>query len=137
MRHRATPLHRPLVLALAGLLAAAGCGLWDPGPERTAIRFYRALDGGQVETALALVDPASFEELPEDKVRALFERVAEEMAKAGGLSEVEVTEVHREGDAARVTVRLVTGDGESELQQLQLHRTEQGWRIDFRGELVK
>ena len=134
---------RGLPTLVAGmLLVGASCGPPD-GPEVIAISYVRATNGGDPDTAVALLDLGRITERVEEQIVLVHSTDSETFLEDSietflwGLFRetqpeafsYDATPAEIDGDSARVTVSKTDADGKRTQQVVHLRRTNRGWRV--------
>lgn len=131
-----------LTLALCAVLAVAACGPPNE-PEVVALSYIRASNGGdadgavqlldieriaeRVEQEIVVVDSSGREDFLEDSIETLLWGLFQETRTVEYAYDATPAEV--DGDTAEVAVTRIDADGNSEIIDVHLRDTDDGWRV--------
>lgn len=113
------------VFALALLLVAC----ISISPSSTASKFYRHLDAGNTEGALALIATSVVNAFGREKVLSGLKQGAEQIDAKQGISQVEIKDEKIEDEKARVQLTIHYGNGETENETLSLINENGTWKL--------
>jgi len=119
-------------LILVGVLLAA-CS--SSKPESTVEAFYQAAakrDVDKVMEQFALGDISGDElMMTKGKVQMMVGQMAAQIEENGGIKRIEVLEssVDKDGDSARVQIKLIFNDGSEQVESNRLRREGGKWKI--------
>lgn len=111
------------------MLVAASCNLFTPGPGKTAQSFFKAMNEGEVYEAMGYLSIDTIQSLGYDKWRSAFIEGANAMAAKGGMQSMKIINEHIVGDTAQVAFEMEYGNGEIEVDTLELVKENDAWKI--------
>lgn len=116
------------LLAVGGLIAllfSAGGG----GPAATAEDFFRAVEEGNVEQARGMMASDMRMLLNDQKLNMAMAQNQNKVQQRGGLQDIEILEETINDQQAFVKLRLVYGDGYTEVQNAKLIQEDGDWKV--------
>lgn len=113
-----------VVGGLIGLLFSGGSG-----PGATAKDFFWALEQGDLQEARGMMSAQLRGLLSDDKLNMALAQNQAQAQQRSGLQDIEVVQETVNGDRAVVQVKLVYGNGFSDVQSVRLVQEEGDWKI--------
>lgn len=128
MRADRTARAKPEQGFFAGLMNSLS-GLFSfGGPTATVESFYRAVESGDIDKAQSLLSGQVYALAGDGKIRAAMEAQSRQIKARGGIKSIE-TKVDERESHARVTARVVFGDGGEGRETLKLIKENGSWKI--------
>jgi hypothetical protein len=112
-------------LVLALLMACAG-----RTPSAAVKNFYRAVEKGDTDAAIALVSPEVVGIIGVNKIKAGLQEQGLKIKQKGGISSIELKDEAIVGEVAKITAVLTFGDGTSDTENLKLKKMNGEWKIE-------
>ncbi|MFL6200137.1 MAG: DUF4878 domain-containing protein [Thermoanaerobaculia bacterium] len=112
-------------LVLALLVACAG-----RTPAAAVKNFYRAVEEGDTDAAIALVSPEVVGLIGENKIKAGLQEQGLKIKQKGGISSIEIKDEAIVGEVAKITAVLTYGGGTAETENLKLKKMNGEWKIE-------
>lgn len=122
---RRTVLFSALALALAFLVACAG-----RTPSAAVKNFYRAVENGDTDAAIALISPEIVGVIGDEKIKAGLQEQGLKIKQKGGISSIELKDEAVVGEVASITAVLKFGDGSEDTEKLKLKKVGGEWKIE-------
>lgn len=125
----------------AMVLMAAGCGERKQaemvlGPEETVVEFFRAVAGGDAQTAMSLCDTVTMESYVDSYVSALDAMVRKDSsataiaAAALAGAEIRIEGNVKEGDTRLITYTVETVDGLTKKKTATVKKEGREWKVE-------
>ena len=132
---------RRWILIAAIVLMAAGCGQRKQaetilGPEETVAEFFRAVAGGDAETAMSLCDTASMKSYVDTYASALNEMSKKDSSSTAIAisalvnAEIKVSSNIKEGDYRKITYTVETVDGFAKKKTATVKKDGGVWKVE-------
>lgn len=129
------------ILIAAIVLMAAGCGERKPkekvsGPEETVAEFFRAVAGGDAETAMSLCDTASMKSYVDAYVSALnamSKKDSSSTAIAASTlvnAEIKIDSNVKEGESRLITYTVEAVDGLAKKKTATVKKEGGVWKVE-------
>ena len=119
-----------LVIILLSLFAGTSCNPFTPGPAQTVKNFYRAIEAGKIEEAMALLSNRVVQNLGKDKIQRGLTEQAREMKEKGGIQSITIIEEDIVGDTAEISFRITPGNGEVMEETIDMIKENDKWKLD-------
>jgi Domain of unknown function (DUF4878) len=114
-----------LLIALTFSMACTG------GTPSAAIKgFYKAVAEGNSESAIEFLSQKTIAMVGQEKLKAGIQEATRKTLKNGGITEVEITKESTVGEVSAISVILKYGNGEQEVENLDLVKEKGGWKIE-------
>jgi len=118
-----------LVIMLVFVLAVSvGC---SAGPGTVVEKFFKALEGGEIDEAIGYLSSRAVQTLGADKWRSALAEMSRQIEAEGGMGEVKVLNEIENGDIATVEVELTDNNGNSDTETFNLVKEDGDWKIDI------
>ena len=132
---------RRRILILAMVLMAAGCGEKKQaetvlGPEETVIGFFKAVAGGDAETALSLCDAETMGTYIDTYVAALNSMTKKDSSATAIASslladaDIVITDNTKEGDKRLISYAVEFGDGLTKRKTATVKKEGGAWKVE-------
>jgi hypothetical protein len=119
-----------LCISCIALATIAGCGAGS-SPEGVIKDYYRAVESGEHNRALTMIDPLNLQSAPEAKIRALMQGQQEQMHRCGGLKSVDV-KMNGTGDTRTGKMTLAFATCPPENIKVAVRKVSGTWTINLR-----
>ncbi len=114
-----------LAIATTGALLLPSC--FRSGASTALEKFFRAMDDGEIDTAMEVMDPQMIEMFGSSKVRMMLTEGSRETQAKGGIESFTIDEESINGDLADITFTIEYGDGTVETDTIQMMKTDGNW----------
>jgi hypothetical protein len=99
-------------------------------PSSAVKDFYRAVEEGDTDTAIALIVPETVNLIGEQKIRSGLQDQGLKIKAKGGISSIEITDEQEVGEVATVVATLKFGNGSEERENHKLRKQNGKWKIE-------
>lgn len=113
---------------ISRMLRALGDIFSGSGPEAVAQSFYEAIERGDIDKAQSLLSEQVYVLADKRKIRAALLQQSEQARHFGGISKIE-TKMEEHAAYARVSTRVVFGNGREARERLKLVKEDGAWKI--------
>jgi|GEM_PF-1835444 len=121
------------ILVLACSFILVGCGGGASGPGQTVKDFAYAMEAGDANK-VGQIMPSMKAMLGEEKLKGMMTEAAADMKKKGGIKSVTIDKEEVNGDSAKVTATIETGDGNKDTDDFTLSKVDGKWVITLGDE---
>ena len=117
-----------LSMIFTGLVLVVACA--GRTPSSVVQAFYKAVANGDSDTAIGLLSQKTIASVSREKLKAGLQEASRNVLKKGGLTEVQITNERTAGEVASVSMILKYGNGEQEMEELDLVKEDDSWKIE-------
>lgn len=127
--------HLLATLLLVGSFALVGCGGGGSSPGDAVKEMTYAMEAGDAEKVKELI-PELGENLGDGKIDTMVKQAAKETEESGGIESIVIDKEEINGDTAKVTATMTSGNGDVETDDFDLKKVDGKWVVTM-GEDMK
>lgn len=115
-------------LVIAFCLMLVGCG---GGPGGSAKAFFKAMDDGEVDTAMKYVNPETPDEVKGKMREALSAGAKKLRDDKEGIKSLSIEQEDVHGDTATLKIKFTYGDDSSDTEEVKMMKIDGKWYLSM------